>query len=285
MVEGAPPRARTTRPAALRGPLGGIFRRPLLWQLLPAAVVLAAWQWVPSIPGISHTFAFADPFFISSPLRIAKELYNLFTGAHSTPPVWGPLYRTVSTAVVGSALALVVGAGFGLVCSNWNQVNIVVRPYLSLFNAFPKVAMIPIIILVVGSSFLADTVTAFIIVFFLVFFNAYEGGSSVVPEVLDNARILGAGWRDQMLLVRWPFVTAWTFAALPNAIAFGLVGTVTAELFTGGAGIGQILIVAMNTSNADLTFAVAAVLGTVGVIATLTADALRRRLLHWWAKY
>jgi len=257
----------------------------MVWRILLAVLALAAWQWVPSIPRIARTLAFEDPFFISSPSRVAVELYDLFTGAHGTPPIWDPLYRTVATAVTGAALALVVGAGFGLVCSNWSLVNRVVRPYVVLFNAFPKVALIPIIVLVVGSSVTADTTTAFIIVFFLVFFNAYEGGSSVVPEMLDNARILGAGWRDQMLLVRWPFVTAWTFAALPNAIAFGLVGTVTAELFTGGAGIGQVLIVALNTSNADLTFAVAVVLGAVGVTATLTADAVRRRLLHWWANY
>jgi ABC-type nitrate/sulfonate/bicarbonate transport system permease component len=85
-----------------------------------------------------------------------------------------------------------------------------------------------------------------------------------------------------MLKIRGPFVLVWTLSQIPNAIAFGLTGTVTAELFTGSNGIGGILIAAINTQDADLTFAVVFILAAVGVVLVLGLDMVRRRVLHWW---
>lgn len=265
-----------------RGSWGRFVTRPEPWWLIIVVGFLAAWQWVPSIPGIRNTFVFADPFFISSPRRTGIELWREFTGVSHTTLIWGPFSRTLVTALIGTLCAVVVGALGGLLCSNWLLLNRIARPFLVLFNALPKVAIIPVIVLIAGSSATSDAVTAFIVVIFVVFFNAYEGGVTVPAAMLQNARILGAGSPALMFKVRFPFVLAWTFAALPNAIAFGLVGTVTAELFTGSSGIGQVLIAAVDTSNSDLTFAVVLILGFAGVVLVLGADLIRRKVLHWW---
>lgn len=266
-----------TRPSALTR----FARRPGPWQLLIAVALLAVWQWVPSIPGISDTITFASPFFISSPRNTVVELYHLATGTGEVSLVWGAFARTVLTALAGSAVGVVVGAVGGLLCSNWVVLNRVTRPYVVLLNALPKVAIIPIIVLVAGSSTTSDIVVAFLVVVFLAFFNAFEGGSSVDQALIDNARLLGAGEFEVMRRVRWPMVVSWTFAAIPNAVAFGLVGTVTAELFTGASGLGRSLIVAVNTANADLMFAVVTLLAVTGVVLVLGADAIRRRVLNW----
>jgi NitT/TauT family transport system permease protein len=251
------------------------------WQLVILIVFLLAWQFVPSIPHIRHVIVWADPFFISSPRRCGQEIWRQFTGGDNTPLIWGPLVRTFVTALIGVGVALVVGSGLGLICSHWEMLNRIARPYLVVLNALPKIALIPVIVLIAGSSSTSDAVVAFISVVFLIFFNAFQGGLSVPDEMMQNAQLLGAGSFEQMRRIRWPYVMEWTFAQIPSAVAFGLVGTVTAELFTGSSGIGQVLITAISTSNADLTFSVVIILGGLAVILVLLADRVRRVVLRW----
>jgi NitT/TauT family transport system permease protein len=86
---------------------------------------------------------------------------------------------------------------------------------------------------------------------------------------------------DILWRVRGPLAVAWTFASIPNAIAFVFNGTATTEIFTGSSGIGQLLIAGVDTSNATLTFAVVGELTIVGVLLVVISMTLRRRVLHW----
>jgi NitT/TauT family transport system permease protein len=258
----------------IRSLLSAALRIPLFWQIVLCGAVLAIWQWGPSIPNIKQVIVWADPFFISSPSRCAVEIGRLFVGNPDTPTIWAPLARTVFAALGGTAAAVF--------CSHWELLNRISRPILTLLNAIPKITIIPIIVLIASSSAASDSVVAFIIVFFVIFYNAAEGGAAVPKEMLQLASLLGAPPVDLMLKIRGPFVLVWTLSQIPNAIAFGLTGTVTAELFTGSNGIGGILIAAINTQDADLTFAVVFILAAVGVVLVLGLDMLRRRILHWW---
>lgn len=255
--------------------------RTLAAQVLLVAAFLALWQWLPQVPNIRGAVVWLDPFFISSPARCAVKLWQIVGGAGHTQLIWPALLRTVGTALVGSVAALVVGVAEGLLLSDSDAVNRVVRPFLTLFNALPKVAIIPVIVLIAGSSSVSDAVVAFVGVLFLALFSAYEGGRSVPTEMWQNARLLGAGRTEIIRRVRWPFALAWTFAQLPNVIAFGLVGTVTAELFTGSSGIGQTLILAVDSANADLTLSVVLLLALVGTALVLLGDLVKARRLHW----
>lgn len=252
------------------------------WQLLVLILILAGWQWIPSISGASKVSPVFDPFFISSPERVGRMLYRLATGAHATPTIWAPLKFSLVPAISGTAAAVVVGSVSGLICSNWSLLDRIVRPFLIVFNAIPRITLIPVILVIGGPTATSDVIIGFIIVFFLVFFNAYEGGKSVSREVLSNARILGAGHRDQLRMIRGPYVLAWTFMQLPNAIAFGVTAIVTAELFTGANGMGRLLLIATQTANADLTFAVTIYLAVSALLLIGLASYARKRVLHWW---
>ncbi len=187
--------------------------RPLTVRVLQAAIViviLVIWQYIPDIPGIRHEVRFADPFFISSPTGVAHELWLITRGAPNVPTIWGPLARTVITALIGTGVACLLGAAGGLAVSSWPLLERVARPFLVLFNAIPRVAMIPIIILIVGASATADALTAFTVVFFLIFYNAAEGASSVPREIIQNSGLLGASNMAIMWKVRWPYAMGWT---------------------------------------------------------------------------
>lgn len=277
-----PIEAVPTPVAPSRSILGRLVRSVLFWQLLIVVLFLAAWEYVPKIPGIDHVLHFADPFFISSPSRVYRTLERLMvTGADQTPLIWHSLLLTYRGAFIGVGSGMIVGAVLGLLCSHWLMLNRISRPFLITLNAVPKVALIPVIILLTRSAVMTTSVSSFISVFFLIFFNAFQGGSSVPNEMIQNSRLLGAtGW-DIMRKVRWPFVLQWTFAQVPTAISVGLVATVTAEIFTGAEGIGRTLVVALSTSASDITFAVVIILATIAVTTVRLADRLKGYLLRW----
>lgn len=264
-----------------------LFGRPnrvIVWgaRIAIVAAALLCWEELPKIGTIHRSVTFADPFFISSPSRIAHELWLLMSGAPNVPTIWSAIARTILTSLVGTGLACVVGSIAGLAVANWALFGEIARPFVVLLNAIPRIAIIPIVVLVVGASVKADAITAFTVVFFLVFYNAAEGAASVPVEIIQSAELMGASKFRVMWKVRWPYALGWTMVTLPNAIAFGLVGTVTSEIFTAGGGLGYQLTLAIDNANATLLFSMAVLLAVLGVILVLGTSWLRAFLLPWW---
>jgi NitT/TauT family transport system permease protein len=271
-----------TRPARVAGrPRRG---RVLLAQIAILVGFLAAWQWLPTIDALSSRAHILDPFFISSPSQVATKVWEFLTGTGDTQPIWPYLAKTLEATLLGTAGGIIVGSLAGLVLSNSDTANAIFRPFIVAANAVPRVALIPVIVIVFGPTMRSSAISALLLVVFIVFFNAYEGGRNIAPEVLANARILGASPRKVMTRVRLPYVMAWVFAALPNAISFGLVGTVTTEILAGVPGMGRLLVLSINLVDATTTFAVVVILSVVGVVLVGLTSLARARLLRWWDK-
>jgi NitT/TauT family transport system permease protein len=254
----------------------------LLIQLALVACFLLAWQYLPTIHWFPQHIKWVNRFFISSPTGIVKELRNLMTG-HDTQglTLWPYLKQTVVATVIGSGLGLVLGGLAGLVFSNSPRLSEVFYPFIIVVNSIPRIALIPIFILIAKASTNAEILSIVFVVFFLVFFNALEGGRSVSQAMLDNARLLGADAFDVMRTIRLPVVLNWTFAAVPNAISFGLIVAVTTELLAGLPGMGSLLEAAMQNIDAAYTFAIVVSLGIVGLVLSLLARKLRDLLIRW----
>jgi NitT/TauT family transport system permease protein len=251
-------------------------------RLTIVVVLLALWQWLPAIPALQNLLPVFNPYFVSSPSRTAVEIWQLGTGSPETGSVWPYLVATLVASLIGT----IVGAVLGLLIALWLSTNHfasrVASPFIAVINATPRVAIIPIVVIIVGPNPASSAITAVTIVFFLVFFNAFEGSQNIPRETLDNARLLGANGMSAMWRVRFPYAGAWAFASLPNAISFGLVGAVTAEILSGAEGVGKLMLTATDTTNSDLTFAVVVYVGALGVILVLLSSYARRRFLHWW---
>lgn len=253
-----------------------------LTQIALLLVFLLAWQYLPQIPALKATSHVFDSYFVSSPVRIAKELGNLMTGSEGSPLIWGYVWSTVYASLLGTLIGMVAGAAFGLVLSNFRFLSEVMRPFVIGMNAVPRIALVPIIVIVFGPNQVSCVIISVLVVFFVAFFSAYEGGTSVRQELVQNARLLGASnWRI-LTAIRLQFVLAWTLASLPLSVTFAVISVVTAEILTGVPGMGSLLGTAAVTGNAALTFGVVIMLAVVGVIITLAADAIRGRVLHWW---
>jgi NitT/TauT family transport system permease protein len=253
-------------------------------QILFLSVILAGWQFVPQIKSlrkVSHVF---DPYFVSAPRRIGESMFNLATGRHESVVIWGYIWQTMYAAVLGTVIGISLGAMCGLVLSNSAFASAVLRPFVVAANATPRVALIPIVVIVFGVSQMTSIMIAVLVVFFVAFFNAYEGGTSIPPHIIQNATLLGGSKWRVLRYVRLPYALAWTITGLPLAATFAIISVVTGEILTGYHGTGYLLSTADTTGDSSLTFAVVFYLAAVGLLVVIFAEALRRRIIHWWAR-
>lgn len=249
-----------------------------LWQVAILAAILLAWETLTRIPWFVANTLF-DPFFISQPSRIFERLWQwLQPGSNS---VWPHLLLTLEATFVG--LIVGVGSGFavGLALGTSRQLADIFNPFIVAFNSMPRIAFVSLITMFFGLGLMSKVVTSWFVVFFLVFFNTYKGSRSVERELIDFCRTLGASPRQVLWQVRVPTAAAWTFAALPNAISFALIGVVLAEFVGSTTGMGYLMITALATLNATDMFAAVLLLSVVGIGLVYLVTLIERRLLHW----
>ncbi len=248
------------------------------WQLLILALILGAWEGLTRIPWFVQNTLF-DPFFISQPSRVAVRLWQwLQPGPKS---VWPHLFLTLQATMLG--LLTGVGSGFavGLALSRSRTASDICNPFIVACNSMPRIAFVPLITMFFGLGLASKVATSWFVVFFLVFFNTYKGGRSVERELVDFCRTLGASQHQILWRVRIPTAAAWTFASLPNAISFALIGVVLAEFVGSTTGMGYLMITALATLNATDMFASVVLLSVVGIVLVYAVTWLERRLLHW----
>ncbi len=252
--------------------------RITLWQVGILAVILGAWEILTRIPWFVANTVF-DPFFISQPSRIALRLWEWVQPGPDS--VWPHLWLTLRATFLG--LFVGVGSGFivGVALSRNRFMADVLNPFIVAFNSMPRIAFVPLITMFFGLGIASKVVTSWFVVFFLVFFNTYKGGRSVERELLQFCQTLGGSPRQILWRVRIPTAAAWTFAALPNAISFALIGVVLAEFVGSTTGMGYLMITALATLNATDMFAAVVLLSIVGIVLVYGITLIERRLLHW----
>lgn len=267
----------------VRRPPRGKPRRSVVHgsQALIIIVVLAAWQWLPNVRTLSANIGLLNRAFISSPSAVAREVGSL-TGGVGAAAFWAAIGDTLRSTISGCLIGTVVGLALGVLLSQSPFAARVLRPFIAAFNATPLIAFIPIIVVLFGVTLESSMLSAALLSVFVVFFNALEGGRSVRAEVLSNARLFGAGRAGIMLRVRLPYALAWAFAAMPAAISFALVGSVSTEFLVGVPGIGQLLTLALSYRDPALILALAVLLGVIGALLVGLVWLVRHRLLHWW---
>ncbi len=258
-------------------------RRALVIQLAILFGSIAAWQWVPEIPGLKDLSVVFDRTFVSSPANVWRALVVLATG-DGVQAIWVPIFATVRNALMGAGTGMLIGITLGLALSNDERLSQVFRPIVVATNSVPRIALIPLIVILFGPNERATMFAAGLTGFFNTFFNAYEGGRTVSAQIIDNAQIMGASPFQLMRHIRFPFVLAWSFASLPNTVSHGLLATVTAEVFTGATGVGRILTAALVTSAEATVYALVIYVATVGLVLVALSDRIQKRVLHWFVE-
>jgi sulfonate transport system permease protein len=247
----------------------------LLLQLLVAVVAIVLWQVGSTVPIFGAILL--PPFFFSTPTDVTTQIVKWF--AEGT--IWKHLWITL----IESALAFLTGSLAGVLFGFWFArkplVAAVFDPYIKMMNALPRVVLAPIFALWLGLGIWSKVALGFTLVFFIVFFNVYQGVKEVSPTVLANARMLGMNERQLMRHVYWPSALSWMFSSLHTAVGFAVVGAVVGEYLGSAAGLGYLIQQAEGLFDVAGVFAGMFVLAAFVIVIDWVVTLIERRLLVW----
>lgn len=265
------------------------------WQLAILASVLSVWEWgwdvaratlpKPWVPRI------LDPYFISRPSAIWRSFLRL--GCLADPAGFAACYRenannlwlatlvTLRNTCWGFVWGAGVGVLAGLTLGRSAYLARIFEPYIVAMNSVPRIALVPLIILICGLGDLSKVVTAAIVVFFVVFFNTFEGARAVDRDQIAAARLLGAGELAVLRTVVVPSALAWVFASLTPAVSFALVGVIVGEFIGAERGLGKLIIEAEARANAAEMMVAIFVMMMVGIALSLIVRRVQGYLLRW----
>ncbi len=251
-----------------------------LWQLALLAGVLGIW-YVATSPTLLPPFYFDDPhkaaFFFGEPQKVFARTWEWFASGTIYTHLWVTLVETLLAFVVGTVLGLAVGLWLALAPT----ASALLDPYIKALNSMPRVILAPIFAVWFGLDIGSKVALGVTLVFFIVFFNVYQGVREVSFTVLANARILGASDRQLLRHVYVPSAMSWVFASLHNSVGLAFVGAVVGEYLGSSRGVGYLILQAEGTFDINAVFAGILVLTVFALLLDWGVTLAERRLLLW----
>ena len=214
-------------------------------------------------------------FILPTPSASFIELWKM------AGPIWFNASFTLVTTLTGFALAVVFGLALGVVAGGSRLAYAAMQPLLIGFNAIPKVAIVPILVVWFGIGAVPAILTAFLISFFPIVVNVATGIATVEPEMRDLMRSLGARPLDVLLKVGLPRAMPYFFASLKVAVTLAFVGSVISETIAGNRGIGYLMLQASSSFRIPLVFAGLIVVAAMGIVMYGVFAYAERRLTGW----
>ena len=247
----------------------------LALQVLVGVGLLLVWHVLTAYPILGATKQIQ--FFFSTPLdvmvRVGKEFIS------------GDIWRHLEITLRETILAFLFGAGggiaFGFLFARRALLAAVFDPYIKAANSLPRVVLAPIFALWFGLGIWSKVALGFTLVFFIVFFNVYQGVREVSPTVLANARMLGMNERQLLRHVYWPSAMTWMFSSLHTSVGFALIGAVVGEYLGSSAGLGYKIQEAESVFDVTGVFAGMVILSIFVLLIDAVVTLVERRLLVW----
>ncbi|TXL72777.1 ABC transporter permease [Vineibacter terrae] len=260
----------------------GKFKLTVL-RLLVLGLAIGVW-WALTDPGFLPPIYFDDPgraaFFFGKPFRVFEIIINWF--------VSGEIFSHLGITLLETALGFIVGSVLGLGIGLWLALaptaSAIFDPYIKGFNSMPRVVLAPIFAVWFGLGVWSKVALGVTLVFFVVFFNVYQGVREVSPTVIANARMLGASKRHLLRHIYLPSAMSWVFASLHNAVGLAFVGAVVGEYLGSAHGVGYLILQAEGTFDINTVFAGILVLTAFALLLDMAVGLVEQRLLLWQPK-
>lgn len=243
-------------------------------RVLLLVVIIGGWE-------LFSRLGIIDPFFWGQPSGILAQIVTWITQGTAQGPLWQQIAVTLEETVIGFVIGVVLGIIFGVVLGRNRFLADVLGPYIKAANSIPRVVLGSIFVIGLGLGIQSKIALAVVLVFFIVFFNAFQGVREVDRNLLANAQILGASQRQLSTSVIIPSALTWIIASLHTSFSFALVGAVVGEFLGSTQGIGLMIQTAQGTFNANGVFAAMVILATVALIMEALVTTLENRLITW----
>ena len=255
-------------------------RRLWPWQLALLVLIFVAWQALTQ-PDLLPPVVWDNPdraaFFFGEPVKMLHVIWIWFTEGAIYKHLWVTLEETVLAFVIGAALGLAVGLWLGLSAT----ASALLDPYITAMNAMPRVVLAPIFMVWFGLGIWSKVALGVTLVFFIVFFNVYQGVKEVSPVVLNNTVMLGANRKQLLRFVYLPSATSWVFSSLHTSVGMAFVGAVVGEYLGSASGVGYLIQQAEGAFDINTVFAGILVLTAFALVLDVAVSRAERRLLRW----
>ena len=233
------------------------------------------WQVFSTIPVFGKVLL--PPFFFSNPFDVFSQVVKWF----SSGVIWKHLFITLWESILAFVIGSLSGAVVGFWFARQPTVAAVFDPYIKMINALPRVVLAPIFTLWLGLGIWSKVALGVTLVFFIVFFNVYQGVREVSRTVLDNGRMLGMNARQLTQHVYFPSALSWMFSSLHTSVGFAVVGAVVGEYLGSAAGLGYLIQQAEGVFDVAGVFAGMFVLSIFVILIDMGVTLVERRLLVW----
>ncbi len=250
------------------------WKMVIFYRLMFLAVTLGGWE-------ILGRTGVIDPFFFSMPSKIIYQIYIWIVKGTSQGPLWLQVLVTLEETVFGFLIGAVMGIICGIALGRNKMLADIFSIYIKIANAIPRIVLGSIFIIALGLGMASKVALAVVMVFFVVFGNAFQGVREADTNLIANARVLGASDRQVTFKVVLPSALSWILASLHISFGFALVGAVVGEFLGSKQGIGLLIATAQGAFNAAGVFAAMIVLAVVALIADYLITRLENRLLKW----
>jgi len=254
--------------------------RLVVYQFILAGAVIGFW-YAMTTPGlVSEPFAKNTAFFFGKPAEVANVVTEWFASGKIYPHLGITLLETLLAFAVGSLLGLIVGLWLALTPT----ASALAEPYITALNAMPRVILAPIFAVWFGLGIISKVALGVTLVFFIVFFNVYQGVKEVSPVVLANARMLGASRNQLLRHIYLPSATSWVFSSLHTSVGMAFVGAVVGEYLGSAKGVGYLILQAEGVFDINTVIAGILVLTMFALLLDYIVTRIEARLLVWRPK-
>jgi NitT/TauT family transport system permease protein len=252
-----------------------------LWQLGLLLALFAFWH-VMTVPGLIPPMMFDNDsqaaFFFGEPLKMFARIWAWFVTD-------ADIYQHLGVTLAETMMAFAVGAGLGLGGGLWlalaPMASAILEPYIKAMNAMPRIILAPIFSVWFGLGMGSKVALGVTLVFFIVFFNVYQGVKEVSPVVLANARMLGADRRQLLRHVYLPSATSWVFSSLHTSVGLAFVGAVVGEYLGSSQGVGYLILQAEGSFDINTVMAGIVVLTAFALVLDGLVGKVEKHLMKW----
>jgi len=255
-----------------------------VWQFGLLVALFVFWH-VMTKPGLVPPFMFENDrqasFFFGEPLKVMHRIWVWFV-------VDADIYRHLAVTLTETILAFGVGSVLGLGAGLWlalqPMASALLEPYIKAMNSMPRIILAPIFSVWFGLGIASKVALGVTLVFFIVFFNVYQGVREVSPVVLANARMLGASRRQLLRHVYLPSAMSWVFSSLHTSVGLAFVGAVVGEYLGSSQGVGYLILQAEGTFDINTVMAGIVVLTLFALALDAAVSRIEKRLMKWQPK-
>lgn len=243
-------------------------------RLIVLVVIVGGWE-------LGVRLHWLDPFFFGEPSAIVEKLIDWARNGTAIGPLWWQIWVTIYEAIAGFLIGSVLGILCGIMLGRNQLLADVFSIYIKIANSIPRIVLGSIFIVTLGLGAPSKIALAVVMVFFVVFANAFQGVREADKNLIANARILGASNWQVTRSVIVPSAMSWILASLHVSFGFALVAAIVGEFLGAREGMGLLIATAQGSFDANGVFAAMIVVAVVALLAEWLLTMVENRLLTW----